>query len=62
MWLVMWLGGILCLGVLGGIMGALVNRSARPGVTLLSEVVSAFLVDRVKAIRSSSLWRVPSRG
>ena len=30
----MWLGAILCLGVLGGIMGALVNRSARPGVTL----------------------------
>ncbi|MGH2597507.1 MAG: hypothetical protein ACRDH7_16340 [Actinomycetota bacterium] len=62
MWLVMWLGGMLCLGVLGGIMGALVSRSARPGVTLLSEVVSAFFVDRVKAIRSSSLWRVPSRG
>ena len=62
MWLVMWLGGILCLGVLGGIMGALVNRSARPGTTLLSEVVSAFFVDRVKAIRSSSHRRIPSRG
>jgi hypothetical protein len=31
MWLVMWLGGILRLGVLGGVMGALVNRSARSG-------------------------------
>jgi hypothetical protein len=62
MWLVMWLAGILCLGVLGGVMGALVNRAARPGVTLLSEVVSAFWVDRVKAIRSSSQRRIPSRG
>jgi hypothetical protein len=62
MWLVMWLGAILCLGALGGVMGALVNRSARPGVTLLSQVVSALFVDRVKAIRSSSHRRVPSRG
>jgi hypothetical protein len=60
MWLVLWFGGILCLGVLGGIMGALVNRSARPGMTLLSQVVSAFFVGRVKAIRSSSHRRVPS--
>ena len=58
----MWLGGILCLGVLGGVMGALVNRSARPGVTLLSEVVSAFFVDRVKVDPSGSHRRVPSRG
>lgn len=62
MWLVMWFGGILVLGVLGGIMGALVNRSARPGVTLLSQVVSAFFVDRVKAIRSSAHWHAPSPG
>ena len=60
MWLVLWLSGILLLGVLGGVMGALMNRSARPGVTLLSEVVSAFFVDRVKAIRSSSHRHVPS--
>ena len=62
MWLVLWLGGILCLGVLGGVMGAFVSRSARPGVSLLSEVVSAFFIDRVKAIRSGSHRRVPSRG
>jgi hypothetical protein len=62
MWLVVWLAGILCLGALGGVMGALVNRSARPGTTLLSEVVSAFFVDHVKAIRSSSHRHAPSRG
>lgn len=47
MWLVMWFGGILGLGVLVGIMGVLVSRSARPGVTLLNEVVSGFFRDRV---------------
>ncbi len=62
MWLVMWFGGIVCLGVLGGLMGAMVSRTARPGVSLLSQVVSAFFVDRIKSIRWGSHQRVPSRG
>jgi hypothetical protein len=61
MWLLAWAGMVLLVGVLGGILGALAQRSARPGVTPLTEFVSAFFARRAESLRSGSNRRVTSR-
>jgi len=63
MWLLMWVGAmILTIGALGGVLGALATRAARPGVTPLGEMVSAFLAGRAVSRRGEPKARVPSHG
>lgn len=61
MWLLAWAGTVLLLGLLGGILGALAERSARPGVTPFTEFVSAFFARRAESSRFGSNRRVTSR-
>jgi hypothetical protein len=63
MWLLLWVCAVvLIIGSLGGILGALADRSARSGVSPFGEMVSAYLSGRVAAIRSGSKARTTSRG
>lgn len=62
MWLLVWIGTVLLLGALGGVLGALAERGARPGVTPFSEFVSAFFAGRIEALRFGSKRRVTSSG
>ena len=61
--LLVWVcAAVLFIGTIGGVLGALADRSARTGVTPLGEMVSAYLSGRVKAIRSGPKARTSSRG
>ena len=61
MWLLGWVVAmVLTIGVIGGVLGALADRAARPGVTPLGDMVSAFLAGR--ASRREAGRRVPSHG
>jgi hypothetical protein len=63
MWLLLWVCAVvLIIGSLGGVLGALADRSARSGDSPLGEMVSAYLSGRVAAIRSGSKARATSRG
>ena len=54
--------GLLFIGTIGGVLGALADRSARTGVTPIGEMVSAYLSGRVTAIRSGPKARTSPRG
>lgn len=61
--LLVWLGAmVLVIGAVGGILGALADRAARPGTRPLSEVASAYVVGRFASLRSASRRRASSGG
>jgi hypothetical protein len=63
MWLLLWVCAVvLIIGVLGGVLGALADRSARSSSSPFGEMVSAYLSGRATAIRSGSKARASSRG
>jgi hypothetical protein len=60
--LLVWAGGMVAsIGALGGILGALSNRAARPGPTL-GESFSAYLAGRARFLASTSRPNVRSSG
>jgi hypothetical protein len=61
MWLLTWVVAmVLTIGVIGGVLGALADRAARPGVTPLGELVAGFFSGR--AGRRDGGERVLSHG
>jgi hypothetical protein len=60
--LLLWAGAmVVSIGALGGVLGALSNRSARPGPTF-SESFSAYLAGRARLLGSRSQPPVRSSG
>ena len=60
--LLMWAGGmVVSIGALGGVLGALSNRSARPEARPISDVISGFFAGRTVSLPSAPR-RVSSSG
>jgi hypothetical protein len=60
MWLLAWAGTVLIVGLLGGILGALSARAARPGVTPLTTFVAAFFAGARRGRLGGSNRRISS--